>query len=71
MGDHSIPKANHGEGPALHGGGASKWEMKEALLSRAEVAGTPGAKGRATKVNKVDRGLTYRKNGLLKNVLKD
>ena len=65
MGDHSIPKANHGEGPVLHGGGASKWEMKEALLSRAEVAGTPGVKGRATKVNKVGRGLTYRKNGLL------
>jgi len=33
--------------------------MKEALLSRAEVAGTPNAKGRATKVSKVDRGLTY------------
>ena len=27
--------------------------MKEALLSRAEVAGTPSAKGRATKVSKV------------------
>jgi len=33
--------------------------MREALLSRAEVAGTPGTKGRATKVSKVGRGLTY------------
>jgi len=47
----TIPyqRANHGEGPALHSGGASKWDMKEALLSRAEVAGTPNAKGRATR----------------------
>ena len=30
--------------------------MKEALLSRVEVAGTPSAKGRATKVSKVGRG---------------
>jgi len=30
--------------------------MKEALLSRAKVAGTPNAKGRATKVNKVGSG---------------
>ena len=43
MGDHSIPK---GKGPALHGGGASKWEMKEFLFSRAEVAGNPSVKGR-------------------------
>ena len=40
MGDHSIPKG-------LHGGGASKWDMKEALLRQAEVAGTLNAKGRA------------------------
>ena len=33
--------------------------MKEALLSRAEVAGTLSAKGTATKVSKVGRGLTY------------
>jgi len=39
MGDHCRRKANHREGPALHGGGASKWNMKEALLSWAEVAG--------------------------------
>jgi len=37
IGDHYIPRANHGEGPALPGGGANKWDMKEALLSRAEV----------------------------------
>ena len=43
MRDHSIQRANHGVGPALHGGGASKWDMKEALLRRAEVAGTPSA----------------------------
>ena len=48
----TIPyqRANHGEGPALHGGGARKWDMKEALLSRAKVTGAPSAKGRATKV---------------------
>ena len=57
----TIPyqRANHGEGPALHGGGASKWDMKKALLSRAEVEGTPSGKGRATKVSKVGKGLTY------------
>ena len=33
--------------PAPHGGGTSEWDMKEALLSRAEVAGTPSDKGRA------------------------
>jgi len=51
----TIPyqRANDGEGPTLHGGGASKWDMKEALLSRVEVAGTPNAKERATKVSKV------------------
>ena len=49
MGDHS----NLGEGPALHGGGASKLDMKEVLLIRAEVAGTPSATERATKVSKV------------------
>ena len=56
----TIPyqRANHGESPALHCGGASRWEM-EALLSRAEVAGTPNAKGRAEKVSKVGRGLIY------------
>src|SRR6218665_2453468 len=59
MGDHSIPKGHHGEGPALHDGGASKWDMKEALLNRAKVAGAPSAKGRATKVSKVGRGLPY------------
>src|SRR6218665_608706 len=58
MGDHSIPKANHGKGPALHGGGASKWDMKEALLSRTKVACAPSGK-RATKVGRGDRGLTY------------
>jgi len=31
----------------MHGGGASKWDMKEALLSRAKVMGAPSAKGRA------------------------
>jgi len=55
----SYQRANHGEGPALHGRGASKLDMKEALLSRAEVAGTPSAKGTATKVSKVGRDLTY------------
>ena len=33
--------------------------MKEALLSRAKVTGAPSAKGRAIKVSKVGRGLTY------------
>jgi len=33
--------------------------MKEALLSQAEVAGTPSTKGRGTKVSKVGRGLAY------------
>src|SRR6218665_2277539 len=51
----------HTKGPttekALHDGGASKWDMKEALLSRAKVTGAPSAKGRATKVSKVGRGL--------------
>jgi len=59
MEDHSIPKGQLLEGPALHGGGTGKWDMKEALLSRAEVAGTPSAKGRTTKVSKVGRGLAY------------
>ena len=46
----TIPyqRDNHGEGSAVHGGGASKWDMKEVLLSRAEVTGAPSAKGRAT-----------------------
>src|SRR6218665_716199 len=47
----TIP--DHGEVPDLHSGVARKWDMKEALLSRAEVAGTPSAKGRTTKVSKV------------------
>ena len=36
--------------------------MKEALLSRAEVASTPSAKAKAkaTKVSKVGRGLAYK-----------
>jgi len=43
-----LPRVRGGSyTPALLGGGASKWDMKEALLSRAEVAGTPSAKGRA------------------------
>ena len=33
--------------------------MQEALFSLAEVTGAPNAKGRATKVSKVGRGLTY------------
>ena len=33
--------------------------MKETLLSRAKVTGGPSAKGRATKVSKVGRGLPY------------
>src|SRR6218665_541579 len=33
--------------------------MKEALLNRAKVAGALSAKGRATKVSKVGRGLPY------------
>ena len=33
--------------------------MKEALLSRAKVTGAPSAKGGATKVGKVGRGLPY------------
>jgi len=37
-------RANHGEGPALRGRGTSKWNMNEALLSRAEVVVTPSAK---------------------------
>jgi len=52
LGDHSIPRKSS----ALHGGGASKWNMKE---SSEGVAGTPSAKRKATKVNKVGRGLTY------------
>jgi len=62
MGDQSIPKGQPRRRPAaLHGGGASKSNMKEALLSRAEVAGNPSAKGRATKDRKVHvgRGMTY------------
>ena len=53
--------ANHGEGPALHGGGrpTSKWDMKEVQVCRAKVTGAPSAKGRATKISKVGRGLTY------------
>jgi len=43
----------------LHGGGASKWDIKEALLSQTKVAGAPSGKGRATKVGKIGRGLTY------------
>ena len=39
----------------MHGGGASKWDMKEALFSRAKVTGAPNAKVRATKVSKVGR----------------
>ena len=31
--------------------------MKEALFSRAKVTGAPNAKGRATKVSKVSRGV--------------
>ena len=48
----TIPdqRTNLREGPALHGGSVSKWNMKEAMLSRAEVAGTMSAMGRATKV---------------------
>src|SRR6218665_1371683 len=42
-----------------HGEGASKWDMKEALLSRAKVKGAPSAKRRATKVSRVGRGLPY------------
>ena len=49
----------HGKGQDLHGGGVRKWDMKEALLSLAKVAGAPSGKGRATKVVKVGRGLTY------------
>ena len=56
MGNNSIP---NGQPRRRHGGGASKWNMKEALLSLAEVAGTPSTKGRATKVSKVGKGLTY------------
>jgi len=37
----------------------AKWDLKEALLSRAEGAGTPSAKRGATIVSKVGRGLTY------------
>ena len=48
MGDHSIPKGQPQRRPGSRGGGTSKWDMKEGLLSRAEVAGTPSAKGRAT-----------------------
>src|SRR6218665_1109775 len=41
MGDHSIPKGQPRRRPALHDGGASKWDMKEALLSRPKVTGAP------------------------------
>ena len=37
MEDHSILKGQPRRIQALHGGGASKWDMKEALLSRAEI----------------------------------
>jgi len=37
----------------------SKWDMKKALLSREEVAGTTSAKGRPPKVREVGRGLAY------------
>jgi len=54
IGDHTRPKGDHGEGPVLRGGGTckptSKWDMKEALFSRAKVTGTPSAKGRPTQV---------------------
>ena len=38
----TIPhqRTNHGEGPAVHGGGAGKLNTRKAVLSRAEVAGT-------------------------------
>jgi len=57
MGDHSIPKGQ----PRKRPGSAwwSKWDMKEALLSRTKVAGAPSGKGKATKVGKVGKGLTY------------
>src|SRR6218665_2752519 len=45
-------RSNYEESPALRGRGASKWDMKEALLSRTEVAGTPSSRGRAAKVSK-------------------
>jgi len=43
----------------VHGGGASKWNMKDALLSLAEVAGTPSTKRRTTKASKVGWGREY------------
>jgi len=42
-----------------YGRGASKWDKKEALLSRAEVAGTQSTKGRTTKVTKAGKGPAY------------
>ena len=62
MRDHSIPKGQPQTRPGSawwRTGGASKLDMKEALLSRAEVAGTQSAKGRTTKVSKVGRGIAY------------
>ena len=44
----------------MHGGGASKWDMKEELLSRPEEADTPSAKGRATNVSKAGKGRPIR-----------
>ena len=45
MRDHSVRKGQTRRMPALHGGGM----------------GTPSAKGRATKIGKVGRGLTYQR----------
>jgi len=56
MGDHSRPKGQPRRSPALHGVGESKWDMNEALLSRAEEMGNPSANGSATKVSKVGKG---------------
>ena len=61
MGDHSIPKDQPWRRP-----GSALWRCEQMgheggrdLLSRAKVTGDPSAKGRATKVSKVGRGLPY------------
>ena len=58
MGYHSIPKGQPRKRPGSawwRTGGGSKWDMKEALLSRAEVAGAPSGMGWATRYGNYTR----------------
>jgi len=57
MGDHSIPKGQPQrlEKARLCTAEVRARDMEEVLLSRAELAGTPNANERATKISKVGR----------------